>query len=237
MSTMDEYSSTIARLDRLESSIENVSSSVDEMWVLVTAVFAVLSQFGFAAIEAGWISSKHGIVVFYKHGVVLITTLIGFWLVGFAFAYGRDYRGLIGRNKFALQHKDFTSIVDDESNESVTDDLDFHTFFQQWSYAATVSAIVGGSVAGRCSVMGHIVYALLVGAVAFPCAAHVCWADGWLSPTGPDPDKYLVYGNNSNNFIDFAGSGIIHIVGGAIGIVGAALLGPRPVGSAHTLWC
>lgn len=107
--------------------------------------------------------------------------------------------------------------------------LDFHTFFFQWTFAATAATIVSGSVAERCKLEAYFIYSIVITAFVYPVIVHWGWGEGWLSPFAEDTQDYLFYGNESNNYIDFAGSGVVHMVGGFSGFVAAIILGPRKV--------
>ena len=86
---------------------------------------------------------------------------------------------------------------------------------------------MSGSVAERCKIDGYFIYSLIITIWIYPVVVCWCWGDGWLSPFGSDTKNYLFDGEKSNNFVDFAGSGIVHMVGGISGLMGAVVLGPR----------
>lgn len=131
--------------------------------------------------------------------------------------------GFIGRKgAFALSDDEFT-------NRNNPENLDFASFFFQWTFAATAATIVSGSVAERCKLEAYFIYSTIISAFVYPIIVHWAWGEGWLSPFGSDVQDYLFYGRESNNYIDFAGSGVVHMVGGWSGLVGAILLGPRKV--------
>jgi Amt family ammonium transporter len=89
--------------------------------------------------------------------------------------------------------------------------------------------IVGGALAERCKLQTYLIVAFAVAIWIYPIIVHWCWGQGWLSPHANQTSDYLFYGNNSNNFIDMAGSGVVHTVGGVAGLVGAIALGARKV--------
>jgi ammonium transporter, Amt family len=107
--------------------------------------------------------------------------------------------------------------------------LNYHSFFFQWAFVATAATIVSGSVAERCKLEAYFIYSFILSAFIFPVVVCWCWGYGFLSPFGADTSNYLFNGAKSNNFVDFAGSGVVHMVGGFSGLMAAIILGPRTV--------
>jgi ammonium transporter, Amt family len=113
------------------------------------------------------------------------------------------------------------------TNANAVFDLKFPFFFFEWAFAATAATIVSGSMAERCKLEAYFLYTMFTSMFVYPVIVHWCWGEGWLSPFGTDPSQFLFRGNESNNYIDFAGSGVVHMVGGFSGFMGAYMLGPR----------
>lgn len=113
------------------------------------------------------------------------------------------------------------------TNANAVSDLNFPFFFFQWAFAATAATIVSGSMAERCKLEAYFLYTMFITMFVYPVIVHWVWGEGWLSAFGTDPSQFLFYGSESNNMIDFAGSGVVHMVGGFSGLMGAAILGPR----------
>ena len=137
---------------------------------------------------------------------VCIGTIV-WYLWGYTVAYGTDE-----------DSNDFIGVGDMAINESEN----WTFWFFSWTFACTAATIVSGSMAERCSFLAYGVYTVLVTSWVYPCVAHWVWdRHGWLSPQNKDISAI------SGGVIDFAGSGVVHIVGGWSGLVGAYLLGPR----------
>jgi ammonium transporter, Amt family len=150
-----------------------------------------------------------------------IGTLLWWWL-GFGFAFGETKGRFIGTSLFAMNDSSFKS-----TNANAVYDLNFPFFFFQWAFAATAATIVSGSMAERCKLEAYFLYTMFISMFVYPVIVHWCWGEGWLSAFGTDPSQFIFRGSESNNFIDFAGSGVVHMVGGFSGLMGAAVLGPR----------
>jgi len=217
--------STVSQAD-FDEAIGTLNMNLDEGWVMICGILVFFMQAGFAMLEAGSVRSKNSINVLFKNLLDAAISAFFFWLLGFGFAYGKDSGGFIGTDLFALDDESFTAT----GSSNGVSGLDYHTFFFQWAFAATAATIVSGCVAERCKLEAYFVYSAVISAFIYPVVVHWCWGSGWLSPFAGDdnPEKdFLFDGEKSNNFIDFAGSGIVHMVGGWSGLVGAIVLGPR----------
>ena len=131
--------------------------------------------------------------------------ILVYWLIGYTLSYGLPNQsdGFIGFGDVGL--------VESEA---------YNAFFFQWAFAATAATIVSGSVAGRCSLIAYGIYTIALTSFVYPVIAHWIWdTHGWLSAFNDDA--------NNGGVIDFAGSGVVHMVGGWSGLMGAIFLGPR----------
>ncbi|WP_419769593.1 MAG: ammonium transporter [Candidatus Marinarcus sp.] len=173
-------------------------SNIDVLWILVCAFLVFLMQFGFALIETGTVRSKNTINVAMKNLIDTIFGVMFFWIIGFGLMFGTDVMGLFGTNSFLIDGKNY--------HENAF-------FFFQAMFAATAITIVSGAVAERIKFNGYIVVAIIVTSVIYPIFGHWAWSEhGWLKTLG---------------FLDFAGSTVVHSMGGWIGLAGAMFLGPR----------
>lgn len=168
-------------------------------------------QAGFSMLEAGCVSSKNVQNILYKN---LMDACIGaffFWAFGYAFAYGDSSdNSFIGVSNFFLT---------DEDNTTMT----YHSFFFQWAFAATAATIVSGSVAERTKLSAYFAYSIMITIFIYPVIVHWVWdTEGFLGAFGTTK---LIEG--SHGLLDFAGSGVVHMVGGFSGLVGAIVVGPR----------
>ncbi len=171
---------------------------IDIFWILFSACLVFLMQLGFAMIEAGTVRPKNTINVAMKNLIDTIFGIIFFWLVGFGLMFGSDVGGLFGTDLFLI---DATNM-----NDNVL-------FLFQVMFAATSITIVSGAVAERMKFNGYILTSVIMIALIYPLYGHWAWHEnGWLKTMG---------------FIDFAGSTVVHSVGGWVGLAGAIMLGPR----------
>jgi Amt family ammonium transporter len=211
----------VTALGDMATAISDVSFGEDVMWLLICATLVFFMQAGFAMLEAGAVRSKNAVNILFKNLVDGAISCMCFWWLGYGFAYGKTSGGFIGTDLFGL--------TGDEFDLTKTDYINYQSFFFQWAFAATAATIVSGCVAERCKLEAYFIYSAFISLWIYPVIVHWCWGQGWLSPFADDTEDYLFYGNESNNFVDFAGSGIVHTVGGVAGLVGAIALGPRKV--------
>jgi len=176
--------------------------SINNIWVLITAFLVMFMQPGFALVEAGFTRSKNTGNILMKNLLDFCIGSLAFWFVGYSLMYGDSIAGLIGNpaSKFSFTDSGF-------ANYANYTDLIFQTVF-----AATAATIVSGAMAERTKFNAYLIYSLFVSLVIYPVSGHWKWGGGWLNDLG---------------FHDFAGSTIVHSVGGWIALTGAAILGPR----------
>jgi Amt family ammonium transporter len=174
------------------------TDQLNMLWVVVSALLVFLMQLGFSFIETGAVRSKNTINVAMKNLIDTVFGIIFFWLIGFGLMYGTDFGTIIGTSHFAIDGKDF------ELNSF---------FFFQAMFAATSVTIISGAVAERMKFNGYIIVAIIVTSIIYPIYGHWAWSEnGWLKSIG---------------FVDFAGSSVVHSIGGWIGLAGALVLGAR----------
>mmetsp|Transcript_775 Transcript_775/g.2331 ORF Transcript_775/g.2331 Transcript_775/m.2331 type:complete len:515 (+) Transcript_775:243-1787(+) len=183
---------------------------VDVHWLLYNGVLVFLMQCGFAMLCAGSVRAKNAQNILLKNIVDVCVGALGFWSTGFAFAYGNRGTGnfFIGTKYFFL-------------SKGFAGGPGYHTWFFQFAFAATAATIVSGAVAERCQLKAYAAYSAMLTAFVYPVVAHWVWSeDGWLSSQLHDPVLGV-------GVVDFAGSGVVHMVGGAAAGIGAWTLGPR----------
>jgi Amt family ammonium transporter len=198
------------RLAVLEAGVGAQQSEADTHWVLYCGVLVFLMQAGFAMLCAGSIRAKNAQNILLKNLMDAAVGALWFWATGFAFAYGSSGDGnwFIGNDLFFLS-KGF------EGKDGYT------SWFFQWAFAATAATIVSGAVAERCSLIAYAGYSAWLTGFVYPVVVHWIWSsDGWLSAFIHDP----IY---NVGVVDFAGCGVVHMVGGAAAGIGAWILGPR----------
>ena len=175
-----------------------IHSEVYGVWFLIGAALVFWMQAGFAMVETGFTRAKNAGNILMKNLMDFCIGTVMFILIGFGLFLGEDLVGIIGKPGF--------DIFTDYAN------FDWSNFVFNLVFCATTATIVSGSMAERTKFLSYCVYSAVISAVIYPVEAHWTWGGGWLSKLG---------------FHDFAGSTIVHSVGGWIALVGAAILGPR----------
>lgn len=169
-------------------------------------------QPGFALCEAGFTRSKNTANILFKNFVDFMVGSVLFWFVGFGFMFGSDGAGFIGMPNFG--DLSFYS-----SNLPTEGFLIFETVF-----CATSATIVSGAMAERTKFSMYCVYSFFISLLIYPVEGHWTWGGGWLCNSDEGSFMMNTFGAV---FHDFAGSAIVHSVGGVLALVGAIVLGPR----------
>ncbi|MDQ6910085.1 MAG: ammonium transporter [Actinomycetota bacterium] len=194
----------------------DIISPINTVWVLVTAFLVFFMQAGFMALEAGFARSRETVNILLE--CVFDTCLCGilFFSVGFAFMFGTG-DGFIGKEFFFL---------DGATPAYGSTGVAFMAFFLfQFAFADTASTITSGAMVGRTSFKGDIIYSACVSGLIYPIFGHWVWGPGgWLGNMTPG---FLNDFTNGAVFRDFAGSTVVHTVGGFIALAGCIALGPR----------
>ncbi len=187
--------------------LEDIIGALDTAWLLIAAFLVFFMQAGFAMVEAGFVRAKNTTNILMKNILDASVGAIAFWAVGYGIAYGvtgDSAPGLFGDGDFFL--KGF-------------DDYAFWIF--QFAFAGVAATIVSGAMAERTKFTAYLVYTVFITAFIYPVVVHWAWdGNGWL--TAFRPDTFM-----ANGYIDFAGSGVVHTVGGIAGLMGAIIVGPR----------
>jgi len=197
-------------------STDDIINSTNTMWTLVAAFLVFFMQAGFMALEAGFARSRESVNIMME--CIVDTCLCGilFWAVGFAFMFGVG-NGFIGHEFFFLNGAPLTY-----GSTGVA----FMAFFLfQFAFADTTSTITSGAMVGRTGFKGDLLYSFAVSGFIYPIIGHWIWGPGgWLGNMTP---SFLNDLTNGATFRDFAGSTVVHTVGGFIALWGAIALGPR----------
>eukprot|EP01025_Chloroclados_australasicus_P048896 TRINITY_DN5548_c0_g1_i4.p1 TRINITY_DN5548_c0_g1~~TRINITY_DN5548_c0_g1_i4.p1 ORF type:complete len:551 (+),score=31.60 TRINITY_DN5548_c0_g1_i4:79-1653(+) len=185
---------------------------VANLWWLVSGILVFLMQPGFAMVEVGQVRIKAGPNLLLKNVLDTAVGSLMWWAVGYGIAYGSG-DGFMGKS-------DFLSI----NHPSGSEQHDYWgKWFFQWAFASAAATIVSGALAERCQFRAYIIYTIVLSGFIYPVVAHWVWStQGWLSSSRVD----RVF-EGTNGLLDFAGSGVVHMVGGGVSLVGAAILGPR----------
>ncbi|MBI2861274.1 MAG: ammonium transporter [Chloroflexi bacterium] len=192
-------------------SVEGLKIAVNFSWTLIAAFLVFWMQAGFALLGAGLIRSRNTVNYLTKSFLDFCMCALAFWAFGFAVMFGGSAlaSGLEIGNPFAGFSGFFLS---GEAYDVVTIEL----WFFQVVFAATAATIVAGIMAERTKITAYLAYSFLVSALIYPIYGHWMWGGGWLST--------LPFGAGAK---DFAGSGVVHTIGGLVGLAGAYLVGPR----------
>jgi ammonium transporter, Amt family len=182
-----------------ENTVESNAGSIDMTWTLIAAFLVFFMQAGFAIVEAGFTRAKNAGNIIMKNLMDFSAGAIAYLAIGFAIMFGADALGLFGTTGFFL-------------SDAGPGDYTFWMF--QVVFAATAATIVSGAMAERTKFSSYIIYSFVISAVIYPVVGHWIWGGGWLSTFGV-------------GFHDFAGSTVVHSVGGFAGLMGAIFLGAR----------
>ena len=190
-----------AQTETVDTSIPSVL--VDNVFILVCAIFVIFMQAGFAMVEAGLTRAKNAAHMMLKNLLDFVVGAAGFALVGYHLAFsGAAYLGFTW----------LWSSPDAQAPFSNTLTLPVHFLFQM-AFAAATATIISGAVAERVQFRAYFVYSAMLSAIVYPIVVSWIFAPtGWLAARG---------------FVDLAGGTVVHVVGGTAALVGATLLGPR----------
>ena len=192
----------------------DLAISIDTVWMLLAAMLVFFMQPGFALCEAGFTRSKNTANILFKNFVDFMIGSLLFWFVGFGFMFGSDGLGFVGMPNFGdlSFYKSGTGLPTEGF-------LIFETVF-----CATSATIVSGAMAERTKFSKYCIYSFFISLLIYPIEGHWTWGGGWLSSADPEGYMMRMFGVP---FHDFAGSAVVHSVGGVLALVGALALGPR----------
>jgi Amt family ammonium transporter len=188
------------------AAVTDLKNTIDTVWVLFCAFLVFWMNAGFALLESGFCREKNAVNILSKNFVVFALTTVSFYFVGFAFMFGNgnDYFGLqgwlVGTDEKAFSSLSWTSVPLSAK------------FFFQLVFAGTAATIISGAVAERIRYSAFLIFSLVMGAFIYPIGGHWIWGGGTLA---------------KNGMLDFAGSTVVHSVGGWCALAGILILGPR----------
>ena len=177
----------------------SIENELTIMWITIAGFLVFFMHAGFTLVEAGFTQAKNAVNIAMKNLMAISVGTIVYWFIGYSLMYGKTSNGFFRWSGF------FT--------EAEPHDLFFQTMF-----AATCATIVSGAVAGRTKYSVFAIFAVIITGLIYPIAGGWEWnPDGWLNSASFMPTE----------FIDLAGSSIVHAVGGWAALVGAYMVGPR----------
>ena len=191
---------------------DELASSLDTVWMLLAAMLVFFMQPGFALCEAGFTRSKNTANILFKNFVDFVLGSLLFWFLGFGLMFGSNGEGFVGMPNFG----DLSFF---DNGLPVEGFLIFQTVF-----CATAATIVSGAMAERTKFSMYVIYSFFISLLIYPISGHWTWGGGWLCNGDEMSFMMTTFGAT---FHDFAGSAIVHSVGGVLAFVGALCLGPR----------
>ena len=183
----------------LAAAVEQINGDMGMLWMLISGILVFLMQAGFTLVESGMTRSKNVVNIAMKNVLDIAVGSLVFWFIGYSLMYGESASGWIGWSGFMF-------------NQGPAD------LFFQTVFCATAATIVSGAIAGRTKYTTYIIFSVVLTAIIYPIAGGWEWNGGWLNDTD---------GIMPAEFIDFAGSSVVHAVGGWAALIAAILVGPR----------
>ncbi|MBC8413958.1 MAG: ammonium transporter [Nitrospira sp.] len=192
-----------------ETAAPTLGLTVNNLWMMVATFLVFIMHLGFASLEAGLTQSKNTVNILFKNVMVPAIGLLTYAWVGFNLMYPGAFNGVIGFAGFGLPFPTVAGALDLSYNANYTYWTDF---LFQGMFAATAATIVSGAVAERIKLNSFLVFAAVFVGLVYPVVGSWKWGGGWLDKLG---------------FYDFAGSTLVHSVGGWGALIGAIMLGAR----------
>ncbi len=203
-----------------EEVMAKLSVGIDTVWVMVCGMLVFFMNLGFGCVESGFCRAKNCVNILSKNFVVFAVCSIGFWLIGWDLMFGAGDGEFIGSSgTFMVQGADNSPAQATKGYEGAYPSIAWATlplwckFFFQLVFAGTAATIVSGAVAERIKYGSFILFCFVMAVAIYPVTGHWIWGFGYLAA------KW--------NFWDFAGSTVVHSVGGWSALTGAIILGPR----------
>ncbi|KAJ8023497.1 Ammonium transporter 1 member 2 [Holothuria leucospilota] len=184
--------------------IGNLTRNLNTFFLLINGIIIFLMQCGFAFLEAGSVRAKNTTNILIKNLLDVFLGAVAYWAIGYAFAFGDPSNAFLGHSYFFFHR---------------LPEARLSHFFFHFVFAATAATIVSGAMAERTAFKAYMIYSVFITGIIYPVVSHWAWSEtGWLA-VGP--------GNANVHYQDFAGSSVVHMVGGTAALVGAAVVGPR----------
>ncbi|MFH0776129.1 MAG: ammonium transporter [Patescibacteria group bacterium] len=185
----------------METSPSELVLGLNTAWVVLCAALVFFMQAGFAMLETGLTRAKNAVNILMKNMMDVSVGVVVFFAVGFAFMFGSG-NGFMGMDGFFMQG--FGDTMSGVSTPAF--------WFFQAMFASAAATIVSGALAERVKFRSYFTYSIFITALIYPIVGHWVWGGGWLGQMG---------------FLDFAGSTVVHSIGGWASLVGAIMIGPR----------
>lgn len=197
------FSVSLLHAETPVADVDKLTSGLNTIWVLIAAFLVFFMQAGFAMVETGFTRAKNACNIMMKNLLDFCVGSIFYWAIGFGLMFGVDWAGILGTSGFFLS----------SATPATPEGLWKYAYWMfQVVFAATAATIVSGAVAERIKFSAYLIYTIFISAIIYPIVGHWIWGGGWLAKKG---------------MVDFAGSTVVHSVGGWSALAGAILLGPR----------
>lgn len=183
--------------------------TVNNTWMLVASFLVFIMHLGFATLESGLTQAKNTVNILFKNVTIVAIGILTYAVCGFNLMYPGDFNGYFGFSGFGIAAPEGAAGLLQYADGAYTY---FTDFIFQAMFAATAATIVSGAVAERIKLGSFLLFSTFYVALVYPIAGSWTWGSGWL---------------DARNFHDFAGSTLVHSVGGWAALVGAYTLGPR----------
>ena len=195
----------------LQKAIDALQKQTDIVWTMVAAALVFFMQAGFAMVEAGFTRAKNAGNIMMKNLMDLCMGALAYWAVGFGLMFGAS-TGFVGGSNFLMNF----------DNSTADGHWGFTFWFFQVVFAATAATIVSGAMAERTKFSSYLIYSFFISLFIYPVFGHWAWGNLFLSDNA-NSGAWLA----NKGFIDFAGSTVVHSVGGWAALAGAIVVGPR----------
>jgi Amt family ammonium transporter len=201
----------------LADAIASYKVGIDTLWVMIAAFLVFFMNLGFALVESGFCRAKNTVNILFKNFVVFAVSSLVFLVLGFGLMFG-DGNPIVGLSGLFFASGADNSPAMGAAYQGVYGALNWTgvplwaKFFFQLVFAGTAATIVSGAVAERIKFSSFIIFTVFLVGVVYPIGGHMIWGGGWLAGKG---------------FLDFAGSTVVHSIGGWAALAGVLVLGPR----------
>jgi len=182
-----------------EEEVKIIQQEADQFFLIVMSIIIFFMQCGFAFLEAGSVRSKNTVNILIKNMLDAFIGAVSYWALGWALAYGAGGNPFCGGSGFLNYKLPYS---------------EYPKWMFQFVFAATAATIVSGAVAERCHFVAYFIYSIIITGWVYPPVSHWAWdSTGWLYKT--------------EFYLDFAGSGVVHLLGASCSLIGCYFIGPR----------
>ncbi len=199
-----------ADIDETTESIANLETALTFIWIILAGAIVFFMHAGFSLVEAGLTRTKNTANILMKNLITISLGVVIYWLVGWGIMYGASAYGLVGTDQFLL---------------SGADNSLWNSWWFQMVFAATGATIVSGTMAERTTLKGYLAFTILMVAFIYPIHGHWVWGDGEMSILAGSASPLVTAVGAGLH--DFAGSGVVHSIGGYAALAGAMVVGAR----------